>query len=85
MTIETLRNEIDKIDTCLVRLLNTRYECCIKIGELKKEKGSVVLDSNREKEIIDKLKNEEWYPGMVEDVWPAIMKFSKTLQFNLKN
>ena len=37
MTIETLRNEIDKIDTCLVRLLNTRYECCIKIGKLKKE------------------------------------------------
>lgn len=80
MTIETLRNEIDKIDTCLVRLLNTRYECCIKIGELKKEKGSVVLDSNREKEIIDKLKNEEWYPGMAEAVWPAIMAFSRGLQ-----
>ena len=85
MTIETLRNEIDKIDTCLVHLLNTRYECCIKIGELKKEKGSVVLDSNREKEIIDKLKNEEWYPGMVETLWPVIMEYSRNLQFNLKN
>ena len=85
MTIETLRNEIDKIDTCLVRLLNTRYECCIKIGELKKEKGSVVLDSNREKEIIDKLKNEEWYPCMVKTLWPVIMEYSRNLQFNLKN
>lgn len=59
MTIESLRNEIDKIDTHLIQLLNTRYECCVKIGELKKEQGTVVLDNNREKEIINKLKNKE--------------------------
>ncbi len=80
MTIETLRNKIDVIDTQLVDLLNHRYTYCIEIGKLKKEQNTAVLDSNREQKIIDKLSEDEWYPGMIEAVWPTIMAYSKSLQ-----
>lgn len=80
MTIETLRNEIDVIDTQLVDLLNRRYTYCIEIGKLKKEQNTVVLDSNREQKIIDSLSENEWYSGMVEAVWPTIMAYSRSLQ-----
>ena len=80
MTIETLRNEIDIIDAQLVDLLNHRYTYCIEIGKLKKEQNTMVLDSNREQKIIDRLSENEWYSGMVEAVWPTIMAYSRSLQ-----
>ena len=80
MTIESLRNEIDTIDTQIVALLNHRYSCCIEIGKLKKEQNTTILDSGREKRIINNLSLDEKYSGMVEAVWPAIMAFSRELQ-----
>lgn len=79
MTIETLRNAIDVIDTQLIDLFNRRYCYCVEIGKLKKEQGTMVRDAIRERKIIDTLSENELYPGMVEAVWPAIMAFSKTL------
>lgn len=80
MTIETLRNEIDVIDAQLIDLLNHRYCYCIEIGKLKKGQGTMVRDAIRERQIIDTLSEDAWYPGMVEAVWPAIMAFSRELQ-----
>ena len=39
-----------------------------------------ILDSGREKRIINNLSLDEKYSGMVEAVWPAIMAFSRELQ-----
>lgn len=80
MTIETLRNEIDIIDAQLIDLLNRRYCYCVEIGKLKKGQGTMVRDAIRERKIIDTLSENEWHPGMVEAVWPAIMAFSRELQ-----
>lgn len=80
MTIETLRNEIDVIDAQLIDLLNRRYCYCVEIGKLKKGQGAMVRDTIRERKIIDILSENEWHPGMVEAVWPAIMAFSRDLQ-----
>lgn len=80
MTIETLRNEIDIIDAQLIDLLNRRYCYCVEIGKLKKSQGAMVRDAIRERKIIDALSENEWHPGMVEAVWPAIMAFSRGLQ-----
>ncbi len=80
MTIETLRNEIDVIDAQLIDLLNRRYCYCVEIGNLKKGQGTMVHDAIRERKIIDTLSENEWHPGMVEAVWPAIMAFSRELQ-----
>ena len=79
MTIESLRAEIDNIDTQLVELLNKRYAACLEIGKLKKKNGSVILNSNREIEIINRLSKISEYPNMVETLWPVIMLFSKNL------
>lgn len=83
MTIETLRNEIDIIDAQLIDLLNRRYCYCVEIGKLKKGQGTMVRDTVRERKIIDTLSENEWHPGMVETVWPAIMAFSRELQSDL--
>jgi 3-deoxy-7-phosphoheptulonate synthase/chorismate mutase len=83
MTIETLRNEIDVIDAQLVDLLNRRYCCCVEIGKLKKGQGTMIRDASRERKIIDVLSEDEWHPGMIEAVWPAIMAFSRELQSDL--
>jgi hypothetical protein len=40
----------------------------------------MVRDAIRERKIIDTLSENEWHPGMVEAVWPAIMAFSRELQ-----
>ena len=85
MTIDALRQEIDIIDTELVSLLNRRYAACLEIGKLKKNIGTVVLDSSREQKIIDRLGQLSNYPGMIETLWPVIMAFSRNLQNNLNN
>lgn len=83
MTIDTLRQEIDTIDTELVSLLNRRYAVCLEIGKLKKNTGTIVLDSNREQKIINRLGQFSNYPDMIETLWPVIMAFSRNLQNNL--
>ena len=84
MTIDALRQEIDTIDTELVYLLNRRYAACLEIGKLKQSSGTVVLDSNREQKIINRLNELSEYPDMIETLWPVIMAFSRNLQSNLK-
>ena len=83
MTIDALRQEIDNIDTELVSLFNRRYAICTEIGKLKTKSGTMVLDSNREQKIINRLNEFSNYPNMIETLWPTIMAFSKNLQNNL--
>lgn len=83
MTIDVLRQEIDTIDTELVSLFNRRYAACLEIGKLKQSSGTVVLDSNREQKIINRLNELSDYPDMIETLWPVIMAFSRNLQNNL--
>ena len=84
MTIDVLRQEIDTIDAELVSLLNRRYAACLEIGKLKQSSGTMVLDSNREQKIINRLNELSEYPDMIETLWPVIMAFSRNLQSNLK-
>lgn len=44
----------------------------------------MVRDAIRERQIIDTLSEDAWYPGMIEAVWPAIMAFSRELQSDLE-
>lgn len=85
MTIDSLRNEIDNIDSQLIDLLNLRYKTCIQIGELKKIHSAKVLNLDREQSIIERLKKMSNYTGMVETIWPVIMSFSKDLQNNMRD
>lgn len=78
--LKDLRTYIDYIDNKLVTLLNLRFQYCCVIGQEKKKLQAPILDNNREQEIIERLKQYEQYPGMIEAIWPIIMEFSKSIQ-----
>lgn len=53
MSIEDWRDEIDRLDEELVRLLNERSKCCIEIGLIKRDIGMPVYSPSREKQVIE--------------------------------
>ena len=50
--IDDLRRRIDEIDAELVRLLNTRAECALAIGQVKRVAGLDVYQPGREAEVL---------------------------------
>lgn len=60
--IEQLRDEIDKIDSKILLLLNMRSNLALKIGEIKKKYNLPVYDPEREKNIIERLLKENSGP-----------------------
>jgi chorismate mutase len=55
MDIETDRNQIDKIDEELLRLVNERAKLALSILKFKKENQLPVFDPDREKRILELL------------------------------
>src|ERR1051325_10552272 len=51
-TLDDLRNDIDRVDEVLVRLLNERARCVCEIGQLKKVAGIEVYQPDREKQVL---------------------------------
>ena len=51
-TLDDLRDDINRIDEVLVRLLNERGRVACEIGRLKKELGIDVYQPDREKEVL---------------------------------
>src|SRR5215210_4202547 len=54
MTIEDWREEINAIDSELLRLLNERARLAVKVGETKMAVGLSVCDHAREREVIER-------------------------------
>ena len=52
MFLSSLREDIDKIDEKIVKLLNERFSCCEKIAKLKKSSGLRLVDLNRQAEVL---------------------------------
>jgi chorismate mutase-like protein len=50
--LEELRQDIDRVDEVLVRLLNERARRACEIGRLKREAGMEIYQPNREKEVL---------------------------------
>lgn len=67
MDIDSLRKDVDSVDSELTRLLQKRMETVRKIGEIKKENNISVEDSEREAEIFRKI-SSECFPSFEEDV-----------------
>ena len=49
-----LREDIDKVDAELLRLLNQRAELVLKVGELKKANNLAEVHTDREKGLVGK-------------------------------
>ena len=58
MNLENYRAEIDKIDNELVELFQKRMEVASKIGQYKRENNLPVLNSQREREILNEVTNK---------------------------
>ena len=56
LSLEALRDEIDKIDEVIVRLLDRRARCAYAIGRLKKEAGLGIYEPEREAAVIARVK-----------------------------
>ena len=82
MTIQELRERIDGIDTELVRLYNERMETAREIGRYKRENHLPVLDTERERELLNRvgaLAGEENEHG-VRAMFSLLMDRSRTSQ-----
>jgi chorismate mutase-like protein len=51
-SIDDLRDDIDRVDEVLVRLLNERARVACEIGRIKKELGVDVYQPDREKQVL---------------------------------
>jgi len=81
--LETLRNEINNIDSQIFQLLNIRFKIVKKIGQYKKENNIPVLDKSREKIIEKKIKTN--YQGKegeyINQIYKVVMNESKNIQY----
>ena len=51
-TLDELRDDIDRMDEVLVRLLNERARVACEIGKLKKAQGVEIYQPEREKQVL---------------------------------
>ena len=74
MELNTLRQEIDAIDSQLVALFRQRMDVTRRVGEYKMANGIPVLDQERERQV---LQNKAELAG--EELRPAVIKLFQTI------
>lgn len=83
-SLDTLREEINRIDEDIIGLLSRRMEVVKKIAALKKVKGIPVEDRDREKTLFLKLEREARRNNIneefVSEVFGIIVSHSKLIQ-----
>jgi 3-deoxy-7-phosphoheptulonate synthase / chorismate mutase len=83
VTLDQLREHIDKIDDQLLDLINERGLIVQQISDLKKEKGVDPYDPVRERAILDKIADRNNGPfdtGRVQHIFKEILKTALSLQ-----
>ncbi|GAB3947893.1 prephenate dehydratase [Spirosoma harenae] len=83
MTLESLRNDIDALDDQLLTILNQRMELVRRVGELKQSTNAVIYRPEREKQILDRL--HEQNSGLlnreaIEAIFLEIFAVSRNLE-----
>jgi chorismate mutase len=56
LSLDALRDEIDKIDEVIVRLLDSRARCAYAIGRVKQAQGLAIYEPQREASVIARVK-----------------------------
>ncbi len=86
-SIETLREEINRIDESIISLLSKRMEVAKKIAALKKDKGIQVEDKDRESQLFLKIQREakenNINENFVSEIFGLIVSHSKKVQNKL--
>ncbi len=86
--LEVLREKIDQIDDKLLELIQERFEIVNEVRKYKEENNILILDKDREKQIISRITNN--YEGVmskeeVTEIFKKIMGVSKHVQERLSN
>jgi chorismate mutase/prephenate dehydratase len=87
MSIEELRNQINKIDLELVELLNERARIVVEIGKLKNKTGKPVYSPDREKEVLATVTKANKGPlpdKCLTAIWRELMSGSFALERPLR-
>ncbi len=87
MNLDDLRNEIDSLDTEIVRLLNERINVVLQIGEEKKKSGSEIYVPSREREVFEKIQKLNTGPLPEESahaIYREIMSAALALETDIK-
>ncbi len=78
-----LREEIDRIDARILDLINDRLKIGEKVGAVKKEKGSQVLDRTRERMVIENLSRINQGPAdkeLIQYIFNVIITATREIQ-----
>jgi chorismate mutase/prephenate dehydratase len=87
MSLEDLRNRIDKLDRQLVELLNERAQIVIEIGKLKSKTAAPIYAPDREKAVLTKVMNANKGPlpdRTLVAIWRELMSGSFVLERPLR-
>jgi chorismate mutase len=79
------RKELDLINQKLLTLLNQRLRITLEIGKVKKKMGKKIHDTEREKDILDRLRQKNKGPLKEEDlgrIFKTIMKVCRQSQIH---
>ena len=83
-SIETLREEINRIDESIIKLLSARMEVAKKIAALKKIRGIPIEDKERESQLFLKIQRDARDnlidENFVSEVFGLIVSHSKNIQ-----
>ena len=80
--IEEEREKINEIDKNIAKLLDGRLNCVKIISKIKKENNLPVFQTQREKEVIERVKKISEHPKIIANIFTNIMNESKKLQMN---
>ncbi len=84
MSLEDLRKKIDGLDDQIVRLMAERIRISEEIGEEKKNQGRQIVDSKREKKVLENVRkiarDEKISENDVESIYQHIITASKGVQ-----
>lgn len=86
-SLEELRRQIDEFDQRLVELLNARARVVVEIGKLKQQTNSPIYAPDREKLILDRIRQYNKGPlpdRCLEAVWRELMSGSFALEKPLR-
>lgn len=85
MKLDELRTKIDDVDERICALLKERFDLVKEVGEAKKELGANVENMDREREVIERVRNAMPHElkDYAEDVFRLLIEDSKDLQKKL--
>ncbi len=86
-SLNDARAEINDVDRSIIKLLAKRFELAHQINQIKEANSLPILDSSREKQVLDRVGKYDDDPDtreFMKDIYKEIMKNSRKYQDMLR-